>query len=104
MSFLSTHILDTANGSPAEGLTVHLFSGEQKIASGTTDSDGRISDLGPDQLETGDYTLVFEIGDYYPRTSFWNSVSLTVSLVQETGHYHIPLLLSPYSISSYRGS
>jgi 5-hydroxyisourate hydrolase len=93
---LSTHVLDTAVGRPLPGVRVVLQRDGDEIAGGQTDADGRIKDLAPD-LEPGAYTLVF-----HPPTQFFRRVALDVVL--EDGHYHVPLLVSPYSCTSYRGS
>jgi 5-hydroxyisourate hydrolase len=93
---LSTHVLDTGAGSPAAGVRVEVFAGEQPVASGITDEDGRIADLAP-QLEPGAYRLVF-----HPPSPFFRRVELEIELAD--GHYHVPLLVSPYSCASYRGS
>ena len=93
---LSTHVLDTATGRPAEGVTVELFEAEQLVASRVTDGDGRVSPL-VDQLEPGTYRLVF-----HPPSPFFTRVELQVVLAE--GHYHLPLLVSPYGCASYRGS
>ncbi|HEX2303340.1 MAG TPA: hydroxyisourate hydrolase [Gaiella sp.] len=93
---LSTHVLDTATGRPAEGVTVELFGAEQLVASRVTDGDGRVSPL-VDQLEPGTYRLVF-----HPPSPFFTRVELQVVLAE--GHYHLPLLVSPYGCASYRGS
>jgi 5-hydroxyisourate hydrolase len=97
---LSTHVLDTAAGKPAAGVTVELFvygdGFERCLASGATDTDGRISPLAED-LEPGSYQLVF-----HPPSPFFTRVELQVAL--EDGHYHVPLLISPFGCASYRGS
>ena len=97
---LSTHVLDTAAGRPAEGVTVELFvSGdgfERCLASGVTDGDGRIGALAPD-LAAGTYQLVF-----HPPSPFFTRVELQLELTE--GHYHVPLLVSPYGCATYRGS
>ena len=93
---LSTHVLDTGRGKPAGDVRVELARADTQIASATTDSDGRIKELARD-LEPGSYTLVF-----HPPSPFFRRVELEVSL--EDGHYHVPLLVSPYSCASYRGS
>jgi 5-hydroxyisourate hydrolase len=93
---LSTHVLDTATGRPAEGVTVELFGAEEPVTSGVTDGDGRVSPLA-DQLEPGTYRLVF-----HPPSPFFTRVELQVELAE--GHYHVPLLVSPYGCASYRGS
>ena len=93
---LSTHVLDTGRGRPASDVRVELSRGGEPIADATTDSDGRVEELARD-LEPGQYTLVF-----HPPSPFFRRVELAVSL--EDGHYHVPLLVSPYSCASYRGS
>jgi 5-hydroxyisourate hydrolase len=93
---LSTHVLDTGRGTPAGDVRVELLLGGEPIAVATTDPDGRIEELSRD-LEPGLYTLVF-----HPPSPFFRRVELEVSL--EDGHYHVPLLVSPYSCASYRGS
>jgi 5-hydroxyisourate hydrolase len=94
---LSTHVLDTGTGRPAAGVAVELLDGDAApIATGTTDADGRISPLG-DDLPTGAYRLVF-----HPPSPFFTRVELQVQLTD--GHYHVPLLVSPYGCASYRGS
>jgi 5-hydroxyisourate hydrolase len=93
---LSTHVLDTAQGRPASGVRVELSRGGDEIAVGTTDADGRIAELAGG-LEPGPYRLVF-----HPPSPFFRRVELELAL--EDGHYHVPLLVSPYSCASYRGS
>jgi 5-hydroxyisourate hydrolase len=93
---LSTHVLDTGAGRPAEGVRVELLRGDRPIAAEVTDADGRIADLAP-ELEPGSYRLVF-----YPPSPFFRRVELEIELGD--GHHHVPLLVSPYSCASYRGS
>jgi 5-hydroxyisourate hydrolase len=93
---LSTHVLDTGRGEPAPDVRVELLHGADLVGSGETDGDGRIPELAAD-LDPGDYRLVF-----YPPSPFFRRVELDVSL--EEGHYHVPLLVSPYGCASYRGS
>jgi 5-hydroxyisourate hydrolase len=93
---LSTHVLDTGRGVPAGGVPVELARDGAQIASGVTDSDGRIGELARD-LEPGAYTLTF-----HPPSPFFRRVELELAL--SDGHYHVPLLVSPYSCASYRGS
>ena len=92
---LSTHVLDTAAGAPAAGVAVELLRGSEQIASAQTDSDGRARLA--ESLEPGAYSLVF-----HPPSPFFRRVELELEL--EDGHYHVPLLVSPYSCASYRGS
>jgi 5-hydroxyisourate hydrolase-like protein (transthyretin family) len=96
MASLSTHVLDTGEGRPAEGVAVELWRGDEQVASDSTDADGRIGELAVD-LAPGRYRLVF-----LPPSPFFTRVELEVELAG--GHYHVPLLVSPYSCASYRGS
>ena len=92
---ISTHVLDTANGRPAAGVRVELYDGDRLVGSADTDADGRIrelADVGP-----GTYRLVF-----HPPSPFFKRVELEVELGD--GHYHVPLLVSPYACVTYRGS
>jgi 5-hydroxyisourate hydrolase len=93
---LSTHVLDTGRGQPARGVRVELLRGEERVGAGETNDDGRIPQLA-DDLDPGDYRLVF-----HPPSPFFRRVELEVSL--EEGHYHVPLLVSPFGCASYRGS
>ena len=92
---LSTHVLDTAAGAPAANVTVELLRGAEPITTTTTDDDGRARLA--ESLEAGAYRLVF-----HPPSPFFRRVELEVQL--EDGHYHVPLLVSPFSCASYRGS
>jgi 5-hydroxyisourate hydrolase-like protein (transthyretin family) len=92
---LSTHVLDTAAGRPAPGVPVELRLGDDLVVAAQTDSDGRAR-VGED-LTPGSYTLVFT-----PPSPFFRRVALEVVL--EEGHYHVPLLVSPYGCATYRGS
>jgi len=93
---VSTHVLDTGSGRPAEGVRVELVHGREVMVSGETDADGRIANLATD-LEPGRYALVF-----WPPSEFFSRVELEIDL--EDGHYHVPLLVSPFGCASYRGS
>ena len=92
---ISTHVLDTASGSPAAGVRVELFRGDELVASAETDRDGRVRELA--DVSEGTYRLVF-----HPPSPFFTRVELEVQL--GVGHHHIPLLLSPYQCTIYRGS
>jgi 5-hydroxyisourate hydrolase len=92
---LSTHVLDTASGRPASGVRVQLLRDNGSIAEAETDADGRARLA--DALEAGTYRLVF-----HPPSPFFTRVELQVEL--EDGHYHVPLLVSPFGCASYRGS
>lgn len=113
MSQITTHILDTARGCPAEGVRVHLHrvDGESplELARGTTDDDGRIFDLLADDvvLDAGIYRMVFEVSGYFRNRGhkhFYPSVDIVFNVDGDGQHYHIPLLLSPYGYTTYRGS
>jgi 5-hydroxyisourate hydrolase len=105
MSTLSTHVLDTVRGAPAAGIAVTLYGGKQRLDGGVTDADGRIGALGA-TLAAGTYRLAFDTGSYFDELrvdSFFPEVSVTF-VVAEERHYHVPLLLSPFAFSTYRGS
>jgi 5-hydroxyisourate hydrolase len=108
MSHVTTHVLDAALGTPAAGVPVSLHSEDGDIvAVGMTNTDGRVADLGPDALPAGVYTIVFDTGLYFERDgreSFYPNVTITFVLADEGSHYHVPLLLSPFAYSTYRGS
>jgi len=93
---ISTHVLDTARGVPAAGIRIQLFHGNELVAEGETDADGRIRNLA--DVEAGTYRLVF-----HPDSPFFKRVEVEVEI--EAGRdYHVPLLLSPYACAIYRGS
>lgn len=108
---ISTHVLDLATGDPAEGVAVTLFrldaSGAPQLVSELeTDADGRIADLldGAD-LVAGDYQLAFDVGGHVDEEDdFFQSVALALHIVDVTRSYHVPLLLSPFGMTTYRGS
>ena len=93
---LSTHVLDVERGRPAIGVHVELYRGVDSVGAADTDDDGRISPLATD-LEPGAYRLVFA-----PDSPFFRRVELELAL--EDGHYHVPLLVSSYACTTYRGS
>lgn len=112
MSQLTTHILDTTKGKPAEGVTIILYqqlnNSWKEIAKGTTNSDGRISDmlLKDTVLEFGTYKMKFETKAYFDKQSartFYPFVEIVFDISTKE-HYHIPLLLNPFGYSTYRGS
>ena len=92
---VSTHVLDTGAGAPAAGVAVELRRGDELVAGAETDADGRARLA--DGLEPGTYRLVFQ-----PPSPFFTRVELTVELTD--GHYHVPLLVSPFGCATYRGS
>ncbi|MEU8634279.1 hydroxyisourate hydrolase [Amycolatopsis sp. NPDC048633] len=105
MSLVTTHVLDTATGRPAKGIAVRFETAEGKpIADGRTDDDGRIRDLGPETLDPGTYRLVFDTGAYLGPDAFFPEVALTFRISDPAAHHHVPLLLSPFAYSTYRGS
>jgi 5-hydroxyisourate hydrolase len=112
MSKITTHVLDTALGKPAEGVHIALeqqkSSGFKEIGRGTTNSDGRCAELSADfTLVAGIYRLTFEPKDYFAstqRSTFYPSVQIIFEVVRPDEHHHVPLLLSPFGYSTYRGS
>ncbi|AXB44275.1 hydroxyisourate hydrolase [Amycolatopsis albispora] len=104
MSLVTTHVLDTATGRPAPGIEVVLEGGGKIVAKGRTDDDGRIRDLGPETLPAGVYRLTFDTGAYLGPDAFFPEVSLTFRITDPQAHHHVPLLLSPFAYSTYRGS
>ena len=108
MSHVTTHVLDAALGRPAAGISVALGSPTGDIiATGVTDADGRITELGPDVLPAGDYRLEFETGSYFAAIgspTFYPRVTVEFIITDVAAHYHVPLLLSPFAYSTYRGS
>lgn len=106
MSHVTTHVLDAVTGSPAEGLEVTLLAGHTELAKGRTDGDGRVAELGPELLEPGVYRVRFETGPYFGQDdldTFYPHVDITFEITGPE-HYHVPLLLSPFAYSTYRGS
>lgn len=116
---LSTHVLDTANGCPAAGMTVALWSTtpdgpDQLLREVTLNSDGRSPDgplLAEGELRKGTYRLVFSVKTYFaakgaelPEPAFLDKVCLDFGVADPSAHYHVPLLVSPWSYSTYRGS
>ena len=106
MASLSTHVLDTGAGRPATGVAVVLESaGGEAVAEGRTDADGRIPSLGGD-LATGDYRLRFDTGGWFAAAgvdAFYPEVVVAFTIAADE-HFHVPLLLSPFGYSTYRGS
>jgi len=103
MSTLSTHVLDTAAGRPAAGIAVRLETrGGELLGEGETDADGRIAAIGPERLDRGAYVLRFDTGLYVD--GFYPEVVVVFTVADPDEHYHVPVLLSPYGYSTYRGS
>ncbi|MFJ4037060.1 hydroxyisourate hydrolase [Microbacterium sp. NPDC090007] len=106
MTHVTTHVLDSTAGTPAVGVTVTLAHLDgAAIDSATTDVDGRLS-LGPDLLDDGDYALTFGTGAYFRErgVSSFHPVATIAFTVSGEAHLHVPLLLSPFAYSTYRGS
>ena len=111
MSTLSTHVLDTMHGTPAAGMSITLTGPHGIAAQGTTNEDGRAPSLAPPDLPAGRYRLSFAVAAYFrakginlPEPPFLNEVSIDFGMAADGGHYHVPLLVSPYAYSTYRGS
>lgn len=109
MSSLSTHVLDTMHGCPAAGVAISLRAGSEVLFAGTTDADGRCRDL--PTLEAGRYRLEFAVAGYFrargvvlPEPPFLDVVTIDFGVAEPASHYHVPLLVSPYGYSTYRGS
>jgi 5-hydroxyisourate hydrolase len=98
---LSTHVLDTTRGQPAAGVPVELRRDGQILASTVTDANGRAA-FG--ELATGIYELEFAIGDYFGEQLFLDRIPLRFAVSDPAAHYHVPLLVSPWAYSTYRGS
>ena len=116
MARLSTHVLDVSRGAPASGIVIELHrlgSDRRLVATAVTNADGRTDAplLSGDRLETGVYELTFRAGDYLSRSGtvlpdppFLGDIVVRVGIADAAGDYHVPLLLSPYGYSVYRGS
>lgn len=115
--YLTTHVLDTARGCPAEGIRILLYrvsgNSHKKIAEAVTNADGRTDApiLGKETFEAGTYELIFEAGDYLTTSGvpaesprFLDSIPIRFGISDAESHYHVPLLLSPFGYSTYRGS
>jgi 5-hydroxyisourate hydrolase len=105
---LSTHVLDIERGIPAPGVPIELYRGEQPLARAQTNADGRIPDLAGGPVEPGTYRLVFDVAVYFAARGtsapFLRRVSIDFDVRAADPHYHVPLLLSAYAFTSYRGS
>lgn len=117
MGFLTTHVLDTAHGVPAKGMSIRLYRLQdaqlQLVRQVQTNADGRCDShiLPADEFSAGQYQLEFEVGDYFRQLgvelaepAFLDMVPLRFGIADGDDHYHVPLLVSPYSFSTYRGS
>lgn len=116
MGRLTTHVLDTAHGCPGAGIKLRLYSEDPEarlIGETQTNADGRCDEplLSGEGLKAGRYRIDFEVGDYFrgkgvalPDPAFLETVSLRFGIADAGAHYHVPLLVSPWSYSTYRGS
>jgi 5-hydroxyisourate hydrolase len=113
MSGLTTHILDTMHGRPAAGVSLRLLREGEAVTSGITNMDGRVDPplLDGKTLTAGRYRLEFDVGEYFrdmgvslPDPPFLDVVVIDFGVAETTSHYHVPLLVSPYGYSTYRGS
>ena len=98
---LSTHVLDTARGRPAAGVAIELRRGDELLATVSTDADGRAA-FG--DVEAGEYELTFSVGDYFGERPFLDRIPIRFTVADPTARYHVPLLVSPWAYSTYRGS
>jgi 5-hydroxyisourate hydrolase len=111
MSQITTHVLDTARGQPAAGVAVRLErlsdAGPEELGRASTDADGRVREIGPERLPAGTYRLAFAAAAYFAQqrtAAFFPEVAITFTVDGEGQHYHVPLLLSPFGYTTYRGS
>jgi 5-hydroxyisourate hydrolase len=118
MGKLTTHVLDTAHGHPGKGMVLRLYKRGAKgtavlLLSTKTNADGRCDTplLAGKAMKTGQYRLEFEAGKYFkksgvtlPKNAFLDVIAIDFGIADAAGHYHVPLLVSPYGYSTYRGS
>jgi 5-hydroxyisourate hydrolase len=117
MGFVTTHVLDTANGTPAKNMKLELWehseNGVVYLSGARTNSDGRLDApiIGKDDMKAGQFELRFHVADYYrekgctlPEPAFLDIVPIVFGIADTDSHYHVPLLVSPYGYSTYRGS
>ena len=114
MGRLTTHVLDTANGKPAAGMVIDLLDAAgQRLVRATTNGDGRLDKplLEGDTCKAGAYRLQFHVAQYFrvhgvelANPPFLDVVTVDFGIADKSAHYHVPLLVSPYSYSTYRGS
>ena len=116
MGKLTIHVLDTAHGCPGSGITLRLFACGKKdtlLATSKTNADGRCDGplLSGKDMKPGTYRLEFDVAEYFkgkgvklPKTAFLDTVVIAFGIADKTANYHVPLLVSPYGYSTYRGS
>lgn len=108
MGKLSTHVLDTMHGRPAAGMKIELrrLPGTEPVKTLTTNADGRTDELvlGPEEIAVGDYELSFHVGGYFGESKFLDVVPVRFRISDTAAGYHVPLLCTPWSYSTYRGS
>ena len=110
MGKLTTHVLDIAGGKPAAGMTVELWRDNSMLKKVATNSDGRIDEPLLTMLENGAYRLVFHVGEYFAKIGhadarrFLDLVPIHFTISDPAANYHVPLLVSPWAYSTYRGS
>src|SRR6266480_1914242 len=108
MSTLTTHVLDTMRGCPARGMTIELWSIDRsaKLKTVKTNEDGRVDSplLSGDEMVAGTYELVFYVGDYFGERKFLDRVPVRFVISDAGAKYHVPLLVSPWNYTTYRGS
>ena len=103
---LTTHVLDTTNGRPAAAMKIELWLSGKLLKTVTTNADGRTDSplLGEGEFSTGSYELVFFVGDYFGERRFLDRVPVRFTIDDAKAKYHVPLLVSPWAYSTYRGS
>ena len=110
MGRLTTHVLDTAAGQPAAGVSLTLDrvtgTGYVRVAEAVTNADGRTDAplLDGDAFRLGDYEIVFAVGPYFKGNAFYDDVPVRFRITDQDAHYHVPLLVAPFGYSTYRGS
>ena len=108
MSSLTTHVLDISRGMPARGMMVELWSVEPSklLKTAKTNDDGRLDSplLAGTEMAVGSYELIFHVGDYFRQKAFLDRVPVRFTITDPSAKYHVPLLVSPWSYTTYRGS